>query len=319
MPANPTPRDTSSGAGCPSREDIRLARSWLTWAVEPGDLGLHHALAELGPVETARRLRAGATAGPLRGLVGPARTVDRAGEDLRAAAEIGARLVTPEDQELPGGRLEGMRAGVDGGVAGSAPPVGLWVRGTGRLGEVCGRAVAVVGTRAATAYGRRGAGDLAYRLAARGWTVVSGGGYGIDAEAHRGALVAGGRTVAVLGCGLHRPSPSGHGALFDEMGRGGGVVVSEWPVICVGLRSRLVARNRLIAGLVDAVVVVEALPRSATVNTAWWARTYRRPVMAVPGPATSAASAGCHVLLRSGDARLVTNAEEIIELAGPGN
>ena len=316
MPVNPTPHDTSPGPGYPTRDEARTARAWLTWAVEPGDLNLHRALAELGPVETAQRLRAGTTAGPLGGLVEPARNVDRAAEDLRTAAALGVRLVTPEDEEWPAGRAEAMQAGADGGVAGSAPPVGLWAQGTGRLGDLCERAVALVGTRAATPYGQQVAGQLAYELASRGWTVVSGGGYGIDGAAHRGALVAGGRTVAVLGGGLARPYPAGNGTLFGEIGRGGGVLVSEWPVHCVGLRRRLLARNRLSAGWVDAVVVVEALPRSGATTTAGWARTYRLPVMAVPGPVTSTASAGCHVLLRSGDARLVTNTEEILELVG---
>ena len=304
MPNDATPHSPA--------QDIRRARIWLTRAVEPGDITLHAALTELGPVETARRLAASATSEPFPGIAAPHRGLDVVAADLATADQLGIRPVTPDEDEWPHQQLQAMRAAADRGVPGSAPPVALWTHGPARLGELVGRAVAVIGTRAASPYGTRVAGDLAYRLAARGWTVISGGGYGIDEAAHRGALVAGGPTIAVLGSGLRRPYPSGNASLFADIRRSG-LLISEWPPDCVTARQRILQRTRLIAGLAAAVVIVETLTTSGAIHSGQWATTYGRPLLAIPGPVISTASAGCHLLLQAGKARLVTNTDQILD------
>ena len=194
------------------------------------------------------------------------------------------------------------------------PPYCLFVRGDPDLSALVERSVAVVGSRAATDYGLRVAADLAEGLAARGFTVVSGAAYGIDSAAHRAALAADGPTVAVLACGADRAYPTAHRALLDQIAAAG-AVVSEVPVGCAPYRSRFLARNRIIATLARATVVVEANLRSGSLTTAKAASEHHLPVGAVPGPVTSMTSAGCHALLRETDAVLVTDAAEVAELA----
>jgi DNA processing protein len=160
--------------------------------------------------------------------------------------------------------------------------------------------VAIVGSRASTAYGEHVAGEFGFGLAERGWTIVSGGAYGIDAAAHRGALAADGPTIAVLACGVDRPYPSGNGPLLARIAEGGGLVVSESPPGYAAQARRFLVRNRLIAALSRGTVVVEAAARSGAMATANRARRLGRPVMVVPGPVTSAMSVGCHELLRQG-------------------
>ncbi|OHU09220.1 DNA-processing protein DprA, partial [Mycobacteroides saopaulense] len=171
-----------------------------------------------------------------------------------------------------------------------------------------------VGTRAATAYGEHMAADLAAGLVERDVAVISGGAYGIDGAAHRAALIAEGTTVAVLAGGIDIPYPTGHSALLHRIGQHG-LLVTEYPPGVRPARHRFLTRNRLVAALGGAAVVVEAGLRSGAANTAAWARALGRIVAAVPGPATSSASAGCHVLLRNG-AQLITRADEIVELVG---
>ena len=176
------------------------------------------------------------------------------------------------------------------------------------------RAAAVVGTRAATAYGEHVAADLAAGLAERDVAVVSGGAYGIDGAAHRAALAADGITVAVLAGGLDVPYPAGHSALLHRIGQHG-LLLTEYPPGVRPARHRFLTRNRLVAAVAGAAVVVEAGLRSGAANTAAWARALGRVVAAVPGPVTSSASAGCHALLRNG-AELVTRADDVVELVG---
>jgi DNA processing protein len=193
----------------------------------------------------------------------------------------------------------------------------LWVRGAQRLDELVDRSVAIVGSRASTAYGEHVAGELAHQLGERGWTVVSGGAFGIDAAAHRGALAADAPTVAVLACGVDRPYPAAHGALFHRIAETG-LLVSEWPPGCAPLRHRFLVRNRLIAALTRGTVVVEAAARSGAQATAQRAHRMGRQVLVVPGPVTSAMSVGCHELLRDEEvgATLVASADHVIEAVG---
>ncbi|MGV9573536.1 DNA-processing protein DprA, partial [Streptomyces nigra] len=189
-----------------------------------------------------------------------------------------------------------------------------WVRGPADLRMWALRSVAVVGARACTEYGAHMAATVAGSLAEQGWVVVSGGAYGVDGAAHRGALGAGGATVAVLACGVDRPYPRGHTQLINRIADQG-LVVGELPPGEHPTPSRFIVRNRVIAALTRGTVVVEAAHRSGSLATARAARRLGRHTMGVPGPATSVLSAGVHELLRQ-DAVLVTDAAEIIELVG---
>jgi DNA processing protein len=173
-----------------------------------------------------------------------------------------------------------------------------------------------VGARAATAYGTRIGLQLAAALAERGVTVVSGGAFGIDASAHRGALAADGLTVAVLAGGLSYGYPRSHAALFSAIAAQG-ILVSECPPDDPPTRPGFLIRNRIIAALGRGTVVVEAALRSGALNTARHARELCRPVMAMPGPVTSEQSAGCHELIREYGAMCVTDARDVLEHLSP--
>jgi DNA processing protein len=236
------------------------------------------------------------------------RWADRLGEapaeaDLDAWRRAGIRLVCPGDAEWPG-QLD---------VLGDARPWGLWVRGSGDLRYACLRSVSVVGTRSATAYGSHVCTEMAATLAERGWTVVSGGAFGIDGCAHRGVIGADGVTVAVLACGVDRDYPPGHHGLFHAI-RARGATVSEWPPGRMPTRPGFLVRNRVIAALSRGTVVVEAARRSGALNTARHARDQGRPLMAVPGPVTSTLSAGCHEIIRDWGAICVAGARDVIEV-----
>jgi DNA processing protein len=172
-----------------------------------------------------------------------------------------------------------------------------------------------VGARAATDYGKRVSSELAAELTDRGWTVVSGGALGIDAAAHRGALAADGPTVAVLASGIDVAYPPRNEVLLAEIAQRA-LLISEWPPGTTPTRLRFLVRNRVIAALTRATVVVEADLRSGSLNTAKYARQMNRPVLAVPGPVTSLMSRGCHKWLRENLATCAATAAEIIESAG---
>jgi DNA processing protein len=163
------------------------------------------------------------------------------------------------------------------------------------------------------------ASELAFALAEAGWAVVSGGAFGIDAAAHRGALAAAGApTIAVLACGLDVVYPRANDRLLGQVADCG-LLVSEVPPGAAPTRVRFLVRNRVIAGLSRGTVVVEAAHRSGSLSTASRALEIHRQVMAVPGPVTSATSAGCHDWIRDGRATLVTSAAQVLELLGaPG-
>ncbi|MCW2637527.1 MAG: protecting protein DprA [Blastococcus sp.] len=306
---------------------LRRARAWLSRAVEPGTIDFWRFVDSVGPVMAVRRIRSGQAPDRIRALVGARAEQDESLADLRRAERCGARLVVPEDDEWPALALHALTLAVSEEPQDHAnqsdrtlapvPPLALWVRGPARLDELVDRSVAVVGSRASTAYGEHVAGELGHQLGERSWTVVSGGAYGIDAAAHRGALAADASTLAVLACGVDRPYPAAHGALFHRIAETG-LLVSEWPPGCAPLRHRFLVRNRLIAGLTRGTVVVEAAARSGAQATAQRARRLGRQVMVVPGPVTSAMSVGCHELLRDAEAgaTLVASAAHVIEAVG---
>ena len=308
----------------PLAEAERAARAALTWVAEPGDPVMGALLRTCGPAEILAALTEGraprpggpsgdgAGDGVLSGIPRLGRALQRwaarlgevpPGAGLGAWQRDGARLVIPGDTEWPG-QLE---------VLGEARPWALWVRGHADLRYACLRSVSVVGTRAATGYGVHVCGELAVRLAEEGWTVVSGGAYGIDGQAHRGALAVAGTTVAVLACGVDRAYPQGHYDLFRSI-RERGALVSEWPPGRMPTRAAFLVRNRVIAALSRGTVVVEAALRSGALNTARHAHDQGRPLMAVPGPVTSAQSAGCHEAMREWGAVCVTSAQDVVEM-----
>ena len=195
------------------------------------------------------------------------------------------------------------------------PPARLWVRGDAPLDMLARPAVAIVGARACSGYGRSVARLLATEAAAAGAVVVSGMARGIDGEAHRGALAAGGTTVAVLGCGVDRDYPAAHAELARAIVASGGLVVSEYEPGVEPAPWRFPARNRIIAGLARATVVVEARERSGALITADFALEDGRDVLAVPGEITSSLSAGTNALLRLG-ATPATRAADVLEAIG---
>ncbi|HEU4362015.1 MAG TPA: DNA-processing protein DprA [Mycobacterium sp.] len=289
-------------------------RAWayLSRVAEPPCRQLAELVGKVGPVGAADRIRRGQVDAELAGHTEARRDIDQAAEDLDCLARRGGRLITPDDDEWPVLAMAAFR-----GVAakpGCLPPLALWAVGPLRLDEVAARAAAVVGTRAATAYGELVAADLAAGLTEREVAVVSGGAYGIDGAVHRATLAADGSTVAVLAGGIDIAYPAGHSALLHRIGTHG-LLVTEYPPGVRPARHRFLTRNRLVAACAGAAVVVEAGLRSGAANTAAWARLLGRPVAAVPGPVTSSASAGCHALLRAG-AELVTRADQVVELVG---
>ena len=311
----PTPLAVPSGAE-------ERARAALTYLAEPGDPALGALLEICEPAEVLAAIRAGLLPG-----IGPGcgdrpasrKALERALECWRArlpglpddaglagAYRDGIRLVCPGDPEWPAGLDE----------LGPARPYALWLRGSADLRAGCLRSVAMVGCRAASGYGAHVAGEIAADLGEQGWMIVSGGAYGIDAAAHRGALTTGASTVAVLACGVDYPYPVGHADLFAAIA-GQGLVISEWPPGRHPARLRFLIRNRVIAALACGTVIVEAAERSGALNTARHAADLGRPLMAVPGPVTSAESAGCHRIIREWGATLVTRAADVIEMLSP--
>lgn len=221
------------------------------------------------------------------------------------ARRVGVRLIVPGDAAWP---LRVDELGVHA-------PIALWVRGQTAALSRADPTVALVGARAATAYGVQVAAEISGDLAVRGATIVSGAAVGIDAAAHRACLAVDGSTVAVLAGGVDKAYPSAHAGLLTGISRRG-AVVSEVPCGTAPTKWRFLQRNRLIAALSDATVVVEAGWRSGSLNTAGHAAALGRALGAVPGPVTSAASAGCHRVLREYDGACITGADDVRELLG---
>lgn len=176
--------------------------------------------------------------------------------------------------------------------------------------------VAIVGSRKPTAYGKEVAATFAHDLAKQGIIIVSGLALGIDAIAHKACLDAGGTTIAVLGNGLHKLYPQTNRRLGERIIEAGGAIISELPAGTEPLPFNFLKRNRLVSGLADAVVIIEAASRSGTLNTAMHALNQGKEVFAVPGNITSPLSAGCNALLRQG-ATPATSAQDIIEAIAP--
>lgn len=311
-----------------THEDVRGAIASLLRIGEPGDGLLKRLVDGIGPVaahtiivavgrgettahEAVQGLAATGTEAAEHGQMSEAidRWAVRAGDaetrgnDLDMVARVGGRLVIPEDEEWPG-MLDDL---------GPAAPLGLWVRGVASLSTVLSRAVAVVGARAASNYGTKCASDLAWDLAARGITVVSGGAFGIDAAAHRAAIAREAPTVAFMAGGVDRFYPAANAELFDQI-LATGAIVSETAPGMTPMRHRFLLRNRLIAASSQVSVIVEAGWRSGALNTARHALELSRQVAAFPGSVYSASSTGAHKLVREHEAELVTCSDDVIAL-----
>lgn len=334
-------------------DDVRLARAALSRLIEPGDLLAGALVAEVGPQRALEIIRSStAPEGSLLTQVavraeseglGPRRRDLRTGlerwrsrlrgtDPVRDLTDMGqgrGGLIIPEDPWWPHA-LDDLGLGV---------PLALWYRSSGapqhRL-PLTPRAVAVVGSREITDYGLRVTSEITEDLVGHGVCVVSGGAYGIDAAAHRAALGTHRRrtdsdggsqqpppdsgaapTVAVLAGGLDRWYPAGNAELLRAI-LDHGILLSELPPGCAPTRHRFLQRNRLIAALSAATVVVEARWRSGAQNTAAHALGMDRPVGAVPGSVYSPSSAGCHRLLRSTPAQVITDAADVAELMASG-
>ncbi|MGU3411453.1 DNA-processing protein DprA [Microbacterium sp. M1A1_1b] len=226
---------------------------------------------------------------------------------LDAATAVGASLVVPGDPDWPGG-LDDL---------GVHAPMVLWRRGRPRGGQppvVERPCLSVVGARSNTLAGAEACAEITSAAADAGCTTVSGGAYGIDAVAHRVAIAAGTPTIAVLAGGIDQLYPAGHVELLGNVGRQG-MLLAESPPGTPPTRWRFLARNRLIAALGHAVVVVEAGARSGALNTAHHGAQLGRPVFAVPGAFTSPASVGCHRLVADGVAQLAVHPQDPVRAA----
>lgn len=286
------------------------ARLALSHHFEPGDEVVGAAVGRVGAVQVVAALNAGA--GPDVGcaLGGPPwdnGEIMRAAEvELQTALRLGVRLIVPGDVQWPT-QLGDLR---------DREPLLLRARGTLPLRLALVKSVAIVGARACTRYGAAVAEELGADLAERGVCVVSGGAFGIDAAAHRGALAGEGPSIAVSAAGVDLPCPRGNALLFDALGRTGSIL-SEVPIGREPRRHHFLIRNRLIAALTRVVIVVEAGQRSGAGRTANEAIRQGRVLAAVPGPITSAASVGCHQLLREHQAVLIRGVDDVIELLEP--
>lgn len=266
----------------------RQARAYIASIHDPGDPYINRILASGNLAKAIREAEARSR---------PGATVDWA----QHAADHRSRIIIPGD------------AGWPVNLTGPTAPYCLWVTGSDEALSSPDM-VSIVGSRAATQYGTAVASDLASELSMEGKVIVSGGAYGIDAAAHRSTLAANGRTVVVLAGGIDNLYPSSHKYLFGEVVHGGGALITERPPGTVPIASRFLSRNRIIAGMASALVVVEASMRSRALNAARDAYEQGVPVGAFPGPVTSEQSRGCHHLIRHGQATLITKVEHVLDL-----
>lgn len=320
--ANP---EEATGIG-QDRADRLLARIVWTRLLEPGDRIAGQLSAALGAEELLRLVATGASARRILTAAADSRAgidpdlsprsiaaalqrwtprLDRAKTvaDIELGVARGLRLLDPESALWPDALAD----------LGPHAPIALWTSGDPR--HLSARSLAVVGARAATGYGVEVTAEIVEGVCSAGIPIVSGAAYGIDAAAHRTALALSSPTVAVLAGGLDRPYPESHRELLGRIAESG-TVCSELAPGSAPTRWRFLQRNRLIAALSAATLVTEAGVRSGSLNTAGHAAETGRPLGAVPGPVTSSASSGCHLLIREYGAALVSSSSEALELVG---
>ena len=293
-------------------KDEETARIALALFAEPGDPVTGRFIQRIGAVETVRLLASDDAVPVLskeaaalwRKHFRPDQQPNALRDVLRATENLGLTIVVPGAHGFPASLND----------LGERVPYLLWAKGAVSLlaGEMASR-FSITGSRAATSYGEHVAGEIASDLTSQEKVLVSGGAYGIDASVHRATLAAGGRTVAVMASGLDRLYPAGNRDLLERIGDLG-LLVSEQPPGAVPTRGRFIARARLVAALSGSTTIVEAAWRSGALAVAHQANELGRVVGAVPGPVTSAASAGTHRLLQEGAASLVTDATDLVAL-----
>ena len=299
-------------------EDM-IARMTLAALTDPGDPVTGKLVQAIGLTETLALIRDPGAAipaqvDPLEGIrwrqEAASRQKDALSDELVTLTERGGlRLLTPGRAGWPADLTD----------LGPSAPLVLWAKGNPELltSSLTSR-VTITGARAATSYGVHVTHELAEQLAESPRILISGGAYGIDAEAHRAALaVRSGSTIAVLAGGVDRPYPAAHASLFQRITDSGGLLLSEVPPGFSPNRDRFVARARLMAALSEATVIPEAGFRSGSLRVAVEAYDLGHRVGAVPGPITSAASAGCNRMLAEGLAEVVTNASDIEAMLDP--
>ena len=311
-------------------DELLLARAFLSRVGEPCNIPLWAFVREVGALDAARAIAAGSAPTQVQSHAAPRVAKADPWADLETAAALGIRLVVPESDDWPHFGLACLERAADARLAAylggqhthedygePIPPLALWVKGPGELSSLGVRSVGMVGSRASTQYGEHIATQWSYELAQREVTLISGGAYGIDACAHRGALAAEGDTVLISAAGLDRPYPSGNSRLFERVAEQG-LLISEGPPGMAPHRHRFLMRNRLIAALSTGTVIVEAALRSGAGNTAGHCQRLGRSLMAVPGPVTSPMSAGCHVLIKRdiAPAHLVGSSADVLAVVG---
>ena len=282
---------------CEEESHQRMA---LSFALEPGHQYWSRQIAEFGVRTIYEHLYLGVYDNERFARVISKVKAFNCDEALHAALEASSLYITPSDPLWPV-QLNDL----------DAPPIGMYVKGN--VEALKNRSIAIVGSRNPTPYGTRIAGDFAAGFVDREWDIVSGGAYGIDSAAHRGALVAEGRTIAVIASGIDTPYPSGNSRLFDEICENGVIITEVVPGV-PALPHRFLTRNRIIAALSQSTLVVEAAFRSGSLRTARDAAQLLRPVMAIPGPINSPSSEGCHRLIGERAAELVTSVADACEL-----
>ena len=280
----------------------RQARLIISIAGEPGDERVGQAVAEFGAADAVQRWEGGygsdAMCKSIERVLN-SRLVEQAVKSLNS---VRGRFITPADEEWPDS-LDDLD---------TAAPVGLWCTGGGALAEISSQALAVVGARSATTYGERIAFEIGALGAKERVGIISGAAYGIDAAAHRGALAGQGKTVAVLACGVDVAYPVSHRGLLSTI-TDSGVVVSEAPPGAKPHKHRFLVRNRLIAALSQSTVVVEAALRSGSLSTSNWAHVLNRQIWGIPGPITSATSAGVHLAIKDNMMKIASSINEVFQ------
>jgi len=289
--------------------DELTARIILAIAAEPGDTVMGRMIRTVGATETvARAIGAQVPVGPdgdtWQRRLAPRIDAAQARRVIADGERHGLRVLIPGDPDWPAG----------GDALGDRAPVALWTKGdTALLTAPVWDRITLTGARASTGYGEHVTSELTRSAVEDSRQVFSGGAYGIDGAAHRAALASGGATVAVLAGGLDRLYPAGHTDLLTRVGQQG-LLLSELPPGAAPTKWRLLQRGRLLAALSGTVLIAEAGYRSGSLHTAARAVELGRPVGAIPGPVTSAASAGCHRLLRDGLATVITGYDDVREL-----
>ena len=281
-------------------DDVKIQRLALFNAIEAGNTYWARQVNEFGIAMVYEHLALGVYDATKYGAITQSISAFNADESLAAIAQSGGVFITPEDLSWPT-RVNQL----------AIPPLGLIVKGD--LSILNNPSLAIVGTRNPTPYGVRLAGDFAAGFVDREWDIISGGAYGIDTAAHRGALVAEGRTIAVIASGIDVQYPAGNARLFDEICENGAIISEVMPGV-TAMPHRFLIRNRLIAALSLSTLVVEAAFRSGSLRTARDAAGLLRPVMAIPGPISSPSSEGCHRLIGERAAELVTSVADAMEL-----